>query len=60
MYLQGERILLAVDEGSLVFLEGATLDYEDKMIRSMVYVQENPNAEASCSCKTSFSPRTSL
>ena len=38
-------------------LKGAVIDYSEEMMRSIFYVKENPNAEISCSCKTSFSPK---
>ncbi len=38
-------------------LKGATIDYAEEMMREIFYVKENPNAEISCSCKSSFSPK---
>lgn len=38
-------------------LRGATVDFATEMMRQTFYVKENPNAELSCSCKTSFSPK---
>ncbi|KAM3135975.1 hypothetical protein pb186bvf_011965 [Paramecium bursaria] len=67
--LNNDQPLFAVDEITLRFVQGCVVDYEDKMIRAAFYVfqieifrkvQENPNAEKSCSCKVSFSPKEGL
>jgi iron-sulfur cluster assembly accessory protein len=44
-----------VDAASLPFLNGATLEWEDTMMRSAFIIAQNPNAESSCGCKASFS-----
>jgi len=41
-------------------LKGSIIDYISEMMREVFYVKENPNAEISCSCKTSFSPKEFL
>ncbi len=46
-----------VDEVSLGFLRGATLDWEESLMRSAFTIASNPNAEASCGCKMSFSAK---
>ena len=43
-----------VDAASLAFLGGATLDWEDTLMRSAFTIAQNPNAESSCGCKASF------
>jgi iron-sulfur cluster assembly accessory protein len=48
---------LVVDKLSLPYLEGAVVDYKDTMIRSAFIIKENPKAEISCSCGSSFSPK---
>jgi iron-sulfur cluster assembly accessory protein len=45
---------MAVDSASLIFLEGATIDYVQTLVRSGFEVIENPNACMSCSCGASF------
>eukprot|EP01016_Furgasonia_blochmanni_P039110 TRINITY_DN4817_c0_g1_i5.p2 TRINITY_DN4817_c0_g1~~TRINITY_DN4817_c0_g1_i5.p2 ORF type:complete len:112 (+),score=15.49 TRINITY_DN4817_c0_g1_i5:323-658(+) len=76
VFKKDERVLLAVDELSLGLIKGSQIDYEDKMIRAafvvtatfqysktkILYMQvnSNPNAEKSCSCKVSFSPKDGL
>lgn len=51
----GSKIL--IDKISLPFIEGAIIDYKDSMIKSAFLVVENPKAELSCSCGTSFAPK---
>ncbi|KAA0184086.1 Iron-sulfur cluster assembly 2 like protein mitochondrial [Fasciolopsis buskii] len=49
---EGVRVLL--DEASVDFLRGATLDYEDELIRTGFRISNNPVAEKGCSCGSSF------
>src|SRR5450432_2326142 len=42
-----------IDPKSFVFLDGLTLDYKESLIQSG-FVIDNPNAEKTCSCCTSF------
>ena len=48
----GARIF--VDPKSLLYLHGMTLDYKESLLQSG-FVFENPNAQKSCGCGTSFS-----
>ena len=48
---------IVVDALSLEYLQGATVDYVQEMVRSSFEVVDNPNSEASCGCGTSFSPK---
>ncbi|KAL4613160.1 hypothetical protein GN956_G23401 [Arapaima gigas] len=50
-----EGVGVIVDEDSLDFVKGATLDYNEELIRSSFQVLRNPQAEHGCSCGTSFS-----
>jgi iron-sulfur cluster assembly accessory protein len=43
-----------VDEGSLEFVRGATIDYVDEMMRSAFAVLNNPMSESACGCGSSF------
>ncbi len=45
-----------IDPKSFVYLDGLTLDYKESLIQSG-FVIDNPNAQKTCSCGTSFSPR---
>lgn len=53
----GGGVSLIVDQESLAFLDGSTLDYVDSLNDSGFKV-ENPNATRSCGCGTSFEPKT--
>ena len=46
-----------MDEITLEMIEGSTIDFKEEMIRSAFEVTENPKADMSCSCGTSFSPK---
>lgn len=50
--VQGIRVV--VDPSSLELMEGAELDYTDKLMGAHFTVK-NPNAASSCGCGTSFS-----
>ena len=47
----GARVF--VDPKSLLYLGGTTLEYEDTLMRQG-FVFQNPNAERSCGCGSSF------
>ena len=49
-----EDIDVYVDPKSYVFLDGMTLDWKDSLLQSG-FAFENPNAQKSCGCGTSFS-----
>lgn len=48
---------IIVDETTLEFINGSTIDFKSEMIKQGFEVVANPNAEAGCSCGTSFSPK---
>ena len=49
-----EGAKVAVDESSLELLRGATVDFEEDMMRAAFVITENPLAQASCGCGSSF------
>jgi iron-sulfur cluster insertion protein len=54
LVLERDGATVLVDEMSLQFLQGATLDYVDDLV-GQAFKINNPNATASCGCGTSFS-----
>lgn len=54
LILEGEGQKVVVDNVSLPFLAGATIDFTEELIGARFTI-DNPNATASCGCGTSFS-----
>lgn len=54
LVLEGNGEKVVVDEVSLPFLAGATIDFTEELIGAR-FVIDNPNATSSCGCGTSFS-----
>lgn len=52
--LSGNGETVVVDQVSLPFLTGATIDFTEELIGAR-FVIDNPNATSSCGCGTSFS-----
>jgi iron-sulfur cluster assembly protein len=49
-----EDVRIFVDPKSMLFLDGMTLDWKDSLMQSG-FVFQNPHAQKSCGCGTSFS-----
>lgn len=49
-----DGVTLAIDESSLLILDGSEVDYVEELIGA-AFVVKNPNAASSCGCGTSFS-----
>lgn len=56
LFEQDGKVLL-VDKVSLDFVRGATVDFTEDLIRRSFEVIENPNAETSCGCGSSFAAK---
>ncbi|KAM3595568.1 uncharacterized protein V6R79_025371 [Siganus canaliculatus] len=50
-----EGVGVIVDQDSLEFVKGATIDFTQELIRSTFLVLKNPQADHGCSCGSSFS-----
>lgn len=49
------EVPVVVDSMSMQYLQGATIDYKEDLMGSSFSIN-NPNAETSCGCGSSFSP----
>ena len=54
LVLEGAGQKVVIDDVSLPFLSGATIDFTEELIGARFAI-DNPNATASCGCGTSFS-----
>ncbi|CAI5521782.1 unnamed protein product [Closterium sp. Naga37s-1] len=52
-----DGVRLVVDNVSLLFVDGATVDFTDELIRSSFQVISNPNSASSCGCGASFTAK---
>ena len=49
-----DEALVVVDDISLEYVRGSTVDFVEEMIRSSFAVTNNPNSETGCGCGASF------
>mmetsp|Transcript_9677 Transcript_9677/g.17435 ORF Transcript_9677/g.17435 Transcript_9677/m.17435 type:complete len:181 (+) Transcript_9677:88-630(+) len=55
--LEQDGVRVLIDKVSLPWLTGASIDYEEELMRSAFTILQNPNSESGCSCGTSFAPK---
>ena len=46
--------MVVIDEGSLEYIQGSTIDFVREMVRSSFAVVNNPQSESACGCGSSF------
>lgn len=51
-----DGVPVLVDSMSAQYLQGATIDYKEDLMGASFSI-DNPNAETTCGCGSSFSPR---
>ena len=55
--LQADGVSVLIDKKSARFISGLTLDYSVKNLLEGGWIFQNPNAQRSCGCGTSFTPK---
>ena len=53
--IENDGIAVLVDSMSMQYMDGANIDYKDDLMGSSFSIN-NPNAQTSCGCGSSFSP----
>lgn len=53
--IQESGITVLVDSASMMYLDGARIDYKEDVMGNSFTI-DNPNAETTCGCGSSFSP----
>ena len=54
--IEKDTVQILVDSMSMQYLTGAKIDYKEDLMGSNFSI-DNPNAQTSCGCGSSFSPR---
>ena len=48
---------VVIDSGSFELVKGATIDFQQELIRSAFAVVNNPQSESACGCGSSFAAK---
>jgi iron-sulfur cluster assembly accessory protein len=54
---ENNGVRVVIDQISMGFVNGSTLEYKKELIRSSFLITNNPNVELSCGCGTSFAKK---
>lgn len=52
--IEKNKVVILIDAMSMQYLQGATIDYKEELMGSS-FVINNPNAQTTCGCGSSFS-----
>ena len=53
--IEENGVVILVDSASMMYLDGASIDFKEDLMGSSFTIN-NPNAETTCGCGSSFSP----
>ena len=53
--IEEDGITVLIDSASMMYLDGASIDYKEDVMGNSFTIN-NPNAETTCGCGSSFSP----
>lgn len=54
VYQHHHRARIVVDQSSLDYMQGSTIDFVQELIKSSFEVKDNPQSESACGCGSSF------
>jgi len=53
--IEENGVVILIDSASMMYLDGASIDYKEDLMGSSFTIN-NPNAQTTCGCGSSFSP----
>jgi len=57
MIFERDGAKVVIDSGSFELVKGATIDFQQELIRSAFAVVNNPQSESACGCGSSFAAK---